>query len=413
MQHKQWMCGCGYSNLYWRVNCNSCGGLWSPSCKPAQEAAAAASGRPKTPNGRSRTPTKWAKNAQNAQSSGQTNTANYYSGYQYGSHNGNRNGNQDGASSTWNHGNRGNQHAAGDTPWVKSSQAPLMLPDVDGSFHAYQPGYPYQALTDPDKQKQDELWRQQQQHKRAAVNDLKRKGLPDSDKSLMMLNTEIDELEESRQGLRPLPIRLKQQEHEVRKAQELIEKNRIMVKTAITELKSSVESHKKKKTLLEGLQKQMTRTTTTPTTVENTATLVPREEAERRHAEMLEQQRISFERMMEEKMMEMQRRHMQEMDEKLQLQARMLQGAHHPQDGETTPRGDGTARASGSTQEMKKEEMEVEAQAAERKRQLEVEEATRDEEVKKMARFAVEDGLASESELQELFREAENVVELE
>eukprot|EP00929_Paragymnodinium_shiwhaense_P054003 TRINITY_DN27076_c0_g1_i2.p1 TRINITY_DN27076_c0_g1~~TRINITY_DN27076_c0_g1_i2.p1 ORF type:complete len:226 (+),score=54.25 TRINITY_DN27076_c0_g1_i2:175-852(+) len=199
-----WRCsGCEFSNLPWRVRCLKCDQQWSTKCKTETAKQQNQQGRGGQRSARSKTPTRWSGNS-------------------------------------WNTGSQksGDQWTAEQWKRWKQYEDTEEIIDVDGTKLYYNKKLQYQQLHSEVDKSKDQLLMKEQNAKRAALNSL-RKALPEEDEEIVNLKAVIDRLEQDRQELRPLPLRMKILEHEQRKSKELLEQSKIRVKEATDMLMSA------------------------------------------------------------------------------------------------------------------------------------------------------------------------------
>eukprot|EP00929_Paragymnodinium_shiwhaense_P082876 TRINITY_DN43887_c0_g1_i1.p1 TRINITY_DN43887_c0_g1~~TRINITY_DN43887_c0_g1_i1.p1 ORF type:complete len:429 (-),score=153.08 TRINITY_DN43887_c0_g1_i1:157-1443(-) len=209
-----WIChGCSFSNLPWRVRCLKCEAQWSTKCKteqPNKNAQQEQNGhqkKSKQRQSRSKTPTRWT-----------------YSGWS-GS---NWSGDKQWTAEQW-------------TSWRNEDVEEVI--DVDGSKLYYNKKLQYQQLNSEADKAKDQVLMKEQNAKRAALASL-RKALTEDDEEVVNLKAVIDRLEQDRQELRPLPLRMKILEHEQRKSKEMLEQSKIRLKEATDILSNSHATHK-------------------------------------------------------------------------------------------------------------------------------------------------------------------------
>eukprot|EP00929_Paragymnodinium_shiwhaense_P046676 TRINITY_DN23751_c0_g1_i5.p4 TRINITY_DN23751_c0_g1~~TRINITY_DN23751_c0_g1_i5.p4 ORF type:complete len:275 (-),score=81.39 TRINITY_DN23751_c0_g1_i5:4742-5566(-) len=192
------------------------------------------------------------------------------------------------------------------------------------------PGYQYQPLQKEEDKAKDESLRYMQQHKRNALNVLTKAG--SDGQAMQALQKELDELEETRQALRPIHVRILGREHSLRKAKERLEQARIRMRESAEMLEKAKEEFRKEMAALRDLEKlrdaqAAAAAPQAPTmameqepTIDVMTVKTIKDEAERRHKEVMEQQQKRFDEQMKAMQEALERQH----EEKMRIQAEML-----------------------------------------------------------------------------------------
>eukprot|EP00929_Paragymnodinium_shiwhaense_P028768 TRINITY_DN16608_c0_g3_i1.p1 TRINITY_DN16608_c0_g3~~TRINITY_DN16608_c0_g3_i1.p1 ORF type:complete len:533 (-),score=119.44 TRINITY_DN16608_c0_g3_i1:2815-4413(-) len=334
----QWKCPCGYENIAWRGACHQCGQQWSgayvmPRSRSSARNSGAAASQAYYYSQQGSAPCSQASGSP-ARWHGQPNVKTHSPSRRNTSGQG--------------HGrNQGKGKAAGKT--------------ATAVIQEYTPGYHYQPLQKEEDKLKDESMRFAQQQKRNALN-LSVKAGQTSGQAVDLLRQEIEQLQIERQSLRPIHIRIQGQEHAVRKSKEKLDQARTRVKESSDMLDQACEEHRKDVAELKELQAETDAQTSAFTiamtkkgseesaSVDVAVVQTIRQEAERRHKEVLEEQEKRFEMQMQEIIRSMQVQHEEQLEAKLKTQAAMLaQVQEPPKGGEATPRSG--AKATGDLKE--------------------------------------------------------------